>query len=156
MVNTYVRYMNAPAVKRDKEDTKEKRKFRPKRTKKRGRPEIDPKSRGHEVCTHGDVQYCLRCGRNTKSKTKHKFWVDKPCTPLKRYENWRAMGHEVIHDGKGWVCAQCNKEGTALRGCCGGGRKRARKEPKPEGVAKRNKQSEGSRSRFSRRLEAPD
>eukprot|EP00972_Heterocapsa_arctica_P015494 2280885-Heterocapsa_arctica.AAC.1 len=53
-----------------------------------GRPSMMPEQLGHEVKTHGNYEYCLKCGKYTKAKhidiAKHLFWRRDICTPVLR------------------------------------------------------------------------
>eukprot|EP00972_Heterocapsa_arctica_P045064 6651766-Heterocapsa_arctica.AAC.1 len=74
-MKTYIKYVENPLVKEDAEKHKN---IKGTKTGAVGRPSILPEQLGHEVQTHGNYEYCLKCGRCTKAKhidtAKHVFW----------------------------------------------------------------------------------
>eukprot|EP00972_Heterocapsa_arctica_P091191 13455768-Heterocapsa_arctica.AAC.1 len=72
---------------------------------------------GHEVQICGDYEYCLGCGRNTKTKhsilANRVFWRREYCKPVIRMKRHRRRNHDIIVDGW-WACQSCLAKRPAL------------------------------------------
>ena len=133
LASTYIKYINHSAVEVDSK-LHRKPKLASVRTTRRGRPPQDPATRGHVVEEKGDAQFCRRCGRITRCKEKHTFWINKKCQPLPMVEDYKAKGHSLDFGVKYWACTRCEIEGKTLaRGrCIPGGKRRGGPQGAPE------------------------
>jgi len=124
LAKTYVKYLSCNQV-TDYFKGYRRHKKTYERTKRIGRPPVDPASKGHEVKVEGTSQYCRNCGRVTRSKNPHTFWINNPCQALDLVESYKANGHRLDFGSKTWSCTRCGIEGRRMsRVQCEGGKRR--------------------------------
>ena len=124
LARSYVKYLGCDRVNDYFKECRRKKKTY-ERTKRIGRPPVNPASKGHDVRVEGSTQYCHKCGRVTKSKNPHKFWINHKCEPLEMVERYKSDGHRLELGGRTWTCARCGLEGRSMyRIQCEGGKRR--------------------------------
>ena len=113
-VRTYVKYIGLSAVREDRKLHKTAKAKDGPRSKKRGRPFMDPAEKGHRVRSCGQKQYCDKCGRSTGAKRKHAFWIANPCQELDTHRRSKERGHSFVFSGTAWTCKECGLKGKSL------------------------------------------
>eukprot|EP00972_Heterocapsa_arctica_P030958 4552302-Heterocapsa_arctica.AAC.1 len=76
---------------------------------------------GHIVQTIGDYEYCLGCGRDTRSQEKRVFWRRNHCKPVIRLVRYKKK-HDIIFElpigategSPWWPCRGCKARGPEL------------------------------------------
>ncbi len=111
MVKTYIKYIQHTAV---REDALNNKKVKGSPTGKKGRQIITPAQMGHKVQTSTDYEYCLDCGRETKTcrSTNDKiiFWRRNYCKPIARIIRYKKRRHDICFD-TWWICGNCKAKG---------------------------------------------
>eukprot|EP00972_Heterocapsa_arctica_P008589 1253871-Heterocapsa_arctica.AAC.1 len=114
MMNTYIKYIKNPLV---KEDAEKHTKIKGTTTGAVGRPSILPVQLGHDVTICGDYEYCLGCGRSTKTKhidtAKHVFSRREICTPILRLRQYQDKHHKVGFKDW-WYRTACEAKGPTM------------------------------------------